>query len=151
MIMHSIYNKEDNQRLIERIRKINSSSKPAWGKLDAAGMLFHLQEPIRVSLGEINTKQGLLGKLLGKMALKEVLSDKPFKKGVPTSDEFKPKSSYELDSEKEKLLNIVSSLCNIDQNRIGKNPHPFFGLLSPGEWGIITWKHIDHHLTQFGV
>ena len=88
--MNNLYNKEDNTNIIERIRKISTDSKAEWGKLDAAGMLFHLQEPIRVSLGELKLKQGFLGKLFGKMALKEVLSDKPFKKGVPTSNESKP-------------------------------------------------------------
>ena len=149
--MHDIYDKEENQKIIERIRKISNDSQAMWGKMSAAEMLFHLQEPIRVSLGELKTKQGLLGKLFGKMALKEVLSDKPFKKGVPTSNEFKPKSKYDLDTEKEKLIKLVSSLAEMGPAAITSNPHPFFGTLTPVEWGIITWKHINHHLTQFGA
>ena len=149
--MNNLFNKEDNLVIIERFRKISTDSKAEWGKLDAAGMLFHLQEPIRVSLGELKLKQGFLGKLFGKMALKEVLSDKPFKKGVPTSNEFKPKSSYDLEAEKEKLIKLVTSLAEKGPAAISTNPHPFFGKLTPEEWGIITWKHINHHLTQFGA
>jgi len=149
--MHDIYNKEENQKIIERIRKISNDSKALWGKMNAAEMLFHLQEPIRVSLGELKLKQGLMGKLFGKMAMKQVLSDKPFKKSVPTSDEFKPNGNYDLENEKEKLIKIVSSLVERAPDSIGKNPHPFFGKLTPEEWSIITWKHINHHLTQFGV
>ena len=108
--MHDIYDKEENQKIIERIRKISDDSKALWGKMSAAEMLFHLQEPIRVSLGELKLKQGLMGKLFGKMAMKQVLSDKPFKKGVPTSDEFKPNGNYDLEKEKAKLIEIVSSL-----------------------------------------
>ncbi|MBE2218414.1 MAG: DUF1569 domain-containing protein [Ignavibacteria bacterium] len=149
--MKSLYNKEDNAEIINRIRKINSESKPLWGKMDAAGMLFHLQEPIRVSLGELKTKRGLMGILFGKMALKVVLSDKPFRKGVPTADEFKPKSDHDLETEKKKLLRLVSSLAERGPQAISREPHPFFGTLTPEEWSIITWKHLDHHLTQFGV
>lgn len=149
--MYNLYNKEDNDKIIERIKKINNGSKALWGQMDAAGMLYHLQEPIRVSLGELKLKQSLLGRLFGKMALKEVLSDKPFRKGVPTSNEFKPKGSYDLEKEKSELIKIVSSLAAKDPGEIGRNPHPFFGKLTPEEWNTITWKHINHHLTQFGV
>lgn len=149
--MPDLYSKSDNQKMIGRIRKIDANSKPLWGKMDAAGMLFHLQEPIRVSMGQLKLKRGLLGILFGKMALKEVLSDKPFKKGVPTSPDFKPKGSYNLEEEKEKLVKLVSSLADKGPDAISKDPHPFFGPLTPEEWNIITWKHLDHHLTQFGV
>lgn len=149
--MKSLFNKEDNSEMIARIGKINADSEPLWGKMDAAGMLFHLQEPIRVSLGELKLKRGFLGILFGKMALKQVLSDKPFRKGVPTSDEFKPSGKYDLDAEKEKLVKLVSELAVKGPKAISKEPHPFFGTLTPEEWSIITWKHLDHHLTQFGA
>jgi hypothetical protein len=149
--MYDLYNKEDNQKIIKRIQKVSQNSVRQWGKMNAAEMLFHLQEPIRVSLGELKLKQALIGKLFGRMALKEVLSDKPFKKGVPTSNEFKPKSDYDLETEKEKLIKLVSSLAEKGPAAISSNPHPFFGKLSPEEWSIITWKHINHHLTQFGA
>ncbi len=149
--MPEIFNQEDNNRIIARIEKINAASKPLWGKMDAAGMLFHLQEPIRVSLGELKLKRSLAGFLFGKMALKQVLSDKPFRKGVPTSDEFRPSGNHNLDAEKEKLLKLVSSLAVKGHSAIRSNPHPFFGVLTPEQWGILTWKHIDHHLTQFGA
>ncbi len=149
--MKSLFNKEDNAEMIDRIRKINADSKPLWGKMDAAGMLFHLQEPIRVSLGELKLKRGFLGILFGKMALKQVLSDKPFRKGVPTSDEFKPVGNHDLEAEKEKLVKLVSSLAEKGAAGISKNPHPFFGVLTPEQWSIITWKHLDHHFTQFGA
>ena len=148
--MQDIFNKGDNAEIINRIRKINNDSRSLWGKMSAAEMLFHCREPIRVSLGELYIKQGLIGKLFGKIALKQALSNKPFKKGVPTSEEFKPKGSFDLEAEKAKLIEIISSLVNKDPDSIGKNPHPFFGMLTPQQWSLITWKHLDHHLSQFG-
>ena len=29
--------------------------------------------------------------------------------------------------------------------------HPVFGKMSPTDWGVLGYKHIDHHLKQFGV
>ena len=31
------------------------------------------------------------------------------------------------------------------------HPHPFFGRLTPAEWAIQQYKHLDHHLRQFGA
>ena len=31
------------------------------------------------------------------------------------------------------------------------NVHGFFGPLTGDEWGICQYKHVDHHLRQFGV
>jgi hypothetical protein len=149
--MYDLFSKADNLKMVERIKKIDPSSKASWGKMDAAGMLFHLQEPIRVSLGKLKLKRGLVGILFGKMALKQVLSDKPFKKSVPTSKEFKPRGSYDLEKEKEKLIQLVASLAEKDPDAISSEPHPFFGKLTSGQWNTITWKHLDHHLTQFGA
>jgi len=29
--------------------------------------------------------------------------------------------------------------------------HAFFGSLTGAEWGVSTYKHLDHHLRQFGA
>ena len=29
--------------------------------------------------------------------------------------------------------------------------HPFFGPLTSAEWDRLQWKHLDHHLRQFGA
>jgi hypothetical protein len=31
------------------------------------------------------------------------------------------------------------------------SPHPAFGPLSRGEWLIWGYRHVDHHLRQFGA
>ncbi len=148
--MNDLYNKEVNRIIIERIRKISSDSKAQWGKMDAAGMLFHCRQPLRVCFGEIILKRTLLGILFGKIAKKQVLDGKPIKKGLPTDKNFKPKDNHDLETEKEALIKIVGRFAADGPEAISKEPHPFFGLLTPEEWSILTWKHLDHHLTQFG-
>jgi hypothetical protein len=119
--------------------------------MSAAEMLYHCRQPIRVGFGELKLKRGLMGILFGKMAKKEVMKDKPFKKGLPTDNNFKPSGSYDLEKEKAALIEIVSRLADKGPNAISKEPHPFFGDLTPEEWNTITWKHLDHHLSQFGA
>lgn len=148
--MHNLYNKADNQKIIERINKINFDSKPQWGKMSAAEMLFHCRQPLRVGFGEMKLKRTLLGILFGKIAKKQVLNGKPIKKGLPTDKNFKPKGNCNLETEKADLIKIVGRFAAEGPKAISKEPHPFFGRLTPEEWSILTWKHLDHHLSQFG-
>ena len=80
-----------------------------------------------------------------------MLSDKPIKKGLPTDGNFIPKGNFDLDKEKAGLIEIVSRLSEKGPEGITKEPHPFFGALAPEEWNTLTWKHLDHHLSQFGA
>lgn len=147
--MYNLFNKEDNQKIIERIQKVNRDSVRQWGKMSAAEMLFHCRQPLRVGFGEMKLKRTLLGILFGKIAKKQVLDGKPIKKGLPTDKNFKPKDNHNLETEKAALIKIVGRFAADGPGAITKEPHPFFGRLTPEEWNVLTWQHLDHHLTQF--
>ncbi len=49
------------------------------------------------------------------------------------------------------LFNESDSSEIIDRIGLSKDPHPFFGNLNSEEWDTLNWKHLDHHLRQFGV
>lgn len=149
--MYNLFNKEDNQKIIERIQKVNRDSVRQWGKMSASEMLFHCRQPLRIAFGEINLKSTLLGILFGKIAKKQVLDGKPIKKGLPTDKNFKPRDSHDLEKEKAALIEVVGRFAAEGPGAFTTEPHPFFGRLTPEEWSILTWKHLDHHLTQFGV
>ncbi len=74
----------------------------------------------------------------------------PFPKGAPTAPELLGSDAAALDSIRSELASLVE--------RIGTGPcegegpvHPLFGRLSFREWGVVTYKHADHHLRQFGA
>jgi hypothetical protein len=29
--------------------------------------------------------------------------------------------------------------------------HPVFGRIKPNDWDVLVWRHLDHHLRQFGA
>ena len=146
--MKSIFDKNNYDGLINRLQKLNNSSTPAWGKMNVGEMLHHLNLTIEAPLGKIKTK----GKPNFFMKLfKSVLyNDKPFGKGAPTPKDFKVTGPYNFESEKEKC---ISNLNEIAANGVGGNyqPHVFFGKITNEQWGLHFFKHIDHHLTQFGL
>jgi Protein of unknown function (DUF1569) len=53
--------------------------------------------------------------------------------------------------ERERLRGLVDRFCQAGAPGCTSHPHSFFGHLTPEEWAILTYKHLDHHLRQFGV
>lgn len=148
--MQSLFDKEDNDAIKERIEKLTPRSVPLWGKMNVAQMLAHLQQPLLVSFGELKLKRGILGFLFGKMAKRQMLADKSFKKNMPTVKEFKV-APGDFEKEKITLLSYLDRFIKEGSQIITKEPHPFFGKMDLSEWDLLQWKHLDHHLNQFGV
>lgn len=149
MEVKSMFDHGVKDEIINRINKLTPQSKPLWGKMNVSQMLAHLQVPISVGLGTNKLPRSFMGRIFGPIAKKILYNDKPFKRHLPTARSF-VMISYEKDFEKEKqsLLNVVN---NFKEENLIDQPHPFFGKLTNEQWSKGTWKHLDHHLQQFGV
>jgi hypothetical protein len=74
----------------------------------------------------------------------------PFPKGAPTAPELKPVIAAEsFEDERSALLALVERIGTGPSDGAGPG-HPLFGPLTWREWGVVTYKHFDHHLKQFG-
>lgn len=149
--MTNIFDKQDNQNLLERLGKLTTDSQPLWGKMTVSQMLVHCQKPIEVLTGQLALKGGLLGFLFGKMAKNNFLRDMGFSKNSPTHPKFRITGSPDFEKEKSELTAMVASLGKLGTESIAINKHPFFGPMTEGEWGTLMYIHLDHHLKQFGV
>jgi hypothetical protein len=149
--MKSITNKEISLQLIERINILTPESKPLWGKMNVGQMLAHCAVGMRISFGEINTTSNIFMKLIGKIIKKKVFAQEQFRKNSPTGKEFLIKDKRNFFSEKSALISNLRRCAEKGNTIFSKEPHPFFGKLTPEEWDDLTYKHIDHHLRQFNV
>jgi hypothetical protein len=149
MMMKSLFNAAENRELIDRIGKLTPSTPALWGKMRVDQMLAHCQAPFKVAYGELNLKRGLIGLLFGGMAKKQMSGNKPFKQNLPTHPKFLVADQRVFNEEKEKLESCIVRFNN--PKAIVLDTHPFFGKMSPDEWDNLMWKHLDHHLRQFGV
>ena len=149
--MKSIFNPDDNEALVARLHLLTPESQGLWGKMNVAQMLAHLQQPIRVAVGELALKQSLIGFLFGKWALKKLDGDKPFDHNLPTAPEFKIAGQPDFAAELPKVIAMVQRYASQGPSAITTNPHPFFGKMTLAQWDNLQWKHLDHHLRQFGV
>jgi hypothetical protein len=146
--MNSIFDKLNYEKLVNRLNKLNRSSTPTWGKMNIDEMLHHLNLTMEAPLGKIKTKGS--PNFFMKIFKSVLYNDKVFGKGNPTPKDFKVQGNYEFDGEKEKCISNMKEIFNRGV-RGDYQPHVFFGTITSEQWGKHFYKHIDHHLRQFGV
>lgn len=148
--MKSIYNKDHNLELIERINRLSPESQAQWGKMNAAQMLSHCQGPIDVAFGNLKLKPNFLIGLLGKIFKNKILNAAEFKKNSPTAPEFIRKEAIDFEQSKKELIQKVMLFSELGEKAIKSSKHPFFGEMSFKDWDRLQYMHLDHHLKQFG-
>ncbi len=146
--MKSIFEKTTRDELMNRVSSLTENSTAKWGKMNVSQMMKHCTQWDEMALGKTKYKQSLLGKLLGKFALKDMMKDEPMKKNLPTVPSFIIKVNADVTEEKKKWLKLLDEYDNFPSNGF---VHPFFGALTKEQTGYIAYKHIDHHLRQFNV
>jgi hypothetical protein len=149
--MQNIFTQKDNQEILERIEKLNNNTKRLWGKMTVSQMLEHCQKPLEVAIGSLELKRTFIGFLFGKLAKKVFLGDKPLSKNMPTVKDFIIINDADFENQKAILVSRIVDFGKKGPTIIGIKTHPFFGKMTNDEWGILTYRHLDHHLKQFGV
>src|SRR5437870_2007090 len=96
------------QSILSRLQNVSATTPAQWGKMNAAQMMAHCQTGFQVYFGEMKLKRSLIGLVFGKMAKKQLLFDKPWKRNMPTAPQFKMTSQKDFAIEKEKLLTYVN-------------------------------------------
>ncbi|HEX3250789.1 MAG TPA: DUF1569 domain-containing protein [Pyrinomonadaceae bacterium] len=148
--MRSILNEGDRAAISGRLQSLSPSSTARWGTMNVASMLQHLHLSARMTLGELEVPS-VNKRVFQKFPLKHlVLYVFPFPKGAPTAPKLKPGVAESIDEERAALLELLERIGT--GPRDGNGPaHPLFGPLTWREWGVVTYKHADHHLRQFGA
>jgi hypothetical protein len=147
----SLFEPEGLARMLARVDALRADSPRAWGKMTIGQMLAHCQQPLRVALGELPLKRSLVGILFGRMAKRQLLASKPWSKGMPTAPEFRIRDERDFVRERTALRALVERFGRGGPAALTPRPHPFFGKLTAAEWQALQWRHLDHHLTQFGA
>ena len=146
----SLYDREARAVMVRRIQALNEHSPRQWGKMTPAQMLAHCRVGLEVALGDRRLKRVLLGLLLGRLAKRTALGDRPMPHNLPTGAEFRIADPQSLELERRTLLRLIERFAQ-GPSAVTRAPHPFFGELSAQEWDRLQWRHLDHHLGQFGV
>jgi hypothetical protein len=119
--------------------------------MNAAQMLAHCCAALEVATGRKSPPRIFMGRILAPFIKKSFLSEQPFKPNYPTDKSFVVMDERDFEGEKKRLLGLLNDFSSGGSEKCTSTPHSFFGKLSPEEWGWSQYKHLDHHLRQFGV
>jgi Protein of unknown function (DUF1569) len=150
--MKNLYEAERVKEVKERLSHLSSNSVRQWGKMSSAQALAHCAVGMEWAVGDRIPSRMFLGRIIGRMMKRVVLgNDKPMRRNSPTVKELVVQDDRDLERERERLYGLIDRFAAGGPKGCTTNPHSFFGRLTPEEWATLTYKHLDHHLRQFGV
>jgi hypothetical protein len=149
--MPSLFAAADLEQVLTRLQSIAPGQRPLWGKMSSAQMFAHCRAPLRVATGQQKLRRTLIGWLFGRLAKRSLLRPGPFRKNLPTDRSFLFANANDAQKERAELIAELRRFHAGGPAGLTQEPHPFFGPLTPAEWDLLQWKHLDHHLRQFGA
>jgi hypothetical protein len=150
--MKNLFQADASEEIIRRITSLEPGSPRQWGTMTVAQMAAHCSAGLELASGEKRPPRALLGLLIG-WAIKPLVlrDDEPMRRNSPTVEGLVVKDDRDLETGRKRLLEGVQRFVTAGSNGCTNHPHSFFGPLKPDEWAILMYKHLDHHLRQFGV
>ena len=147
--MKTLWDEPSRRELKSRLDHLQSNAVARWGRMNAPQMLIHLVSAMRMANGELKTAPKNLP--IRYTPLKQlVVYWLPFPKGAPTAPELLNQDPGDW---AEGIANLRAQIDEFGARdpRSAWPEHPAFGTMTPKAWGVLGYRHIDHHLKQFGV
>ena len=150
--MINIFDQQQTDAIITRIDKLTPATKPQWGKMSVDQMLAHCNVSYELAYENIHPKPNAVMKLILKLLVKQsVVNETPYKRNLRTAPVFIITDSKNFETEKKRLIDYIRKTQELGSDYFeGRESHSF-GKLTSAEWNNMFAKHLDHHLTQFGV
>jgi hypothetical protein len=149
--MKNLFERETLDEVISRLDTLQPSAQRQWGKMDVAQMLAHCSKAMDMATGQANLPRVFIGRLIGPLFKPIYTNEKPFAQNAPTARELVFSTPQDFAREREQLRAKVRQFHQGGEAKCTRHPHPFFGSLTPQEWARGMYKHLDHHLRQFGA
>ena len=150
--MKNLYDAQAVQATIDRIEKLTPETKPEWGKMSVDQMLAHVNVAYDMAFTDQYPKPGAFAKFMIKLFAKNaVVGPKPYPKNGRTAPAFIISDARDFEKEKAKLIGYLKKVQELGADHFEQRESHSFGPLTSSEWNVMFSKHLDHHLTQFGV
>jgi hypothetical protein len=149
--MGTLFDPADRDSILERLAKLQPDATRQWGKMTCAQALAHCTVALEAGTGDKPRKQQLIGKVFAPFVRKSLLGEKPFSRNSPTDPTFVVTDDRDFEAERQRLTGVIKRFCELGPQNASTQAHSFFGRMSGEEWGLLMYKHLDHHLRQFGA
>jgi hypothetical protein len=150
--MKNLFEPERIEEVKVRLTRLRPASPREWGKMNAAQAVAHCAAGLELALGDRTPPRMLIGRIIGRIIKPKVLgNDEPMRRNSPTVPGLAVEDEHYLGKERERLYGLIDRFVAAGPAGCTAHPHSFFGRLTPEEWAVLMYKHLDHHLRQFGV
>ncbi len=150
--MKNLYEAATVEDVKERAARLGPDCERQWGKMSAPQALAHCSAGLEWAVGDTVPPRMVVGRILGRIVKPMLLGDdKPMRRNAPTAKSLLIADERDLRKERERFIGLVDRFAKLGPEGCTKHPHSFFGRLTPQEWATLMYKHVDHHLRQFGV
>lgn len=149
--MKTLFDKDAADEVVSRIDNLQPANQRQWGKMDVAQMMAHCSGALDMASGRVVLPRLFIGRILGRLVRPIYSNEKPFSKSSPTDPKLVVSDQRDFQREREQLKAKVREFQQGGEAKCTQHPHPFFGSLTSYEWGRGMYKHLDHHLRQFGA
>lgn len=138
------------------LKDLPADSKGSWGKMNAQQMVEHVADFFDISSATVKSRLVIPEEHLPKYRA-FLLSNKEFRENtkapeIVLGEEPLPLRTANMEAAINNLRNAVAAFYNYYRNDAAeKTIHPVFGALDFEEWIQLHYKHVTHHLRQFGM
>jgi len=146
--MKSLWQEDSRRELTSRLERLSPESKAMWGRMNASQMVAHLTNSLLMTKGELQVKSKHLP--IRYPPIKQLIVYwLPFPRRAPTAPELIGREPNAWPIESGNLRTLIDEFPSPESQNFPE--HPLFGPLTPKAWGVLGYRHIDHHFRQFGV
>jgi uncharacterized protein DUF1569 len=151
--MTNLFDRATAERLKNRLQVVRVDSPREWGVMNAAQTVAHCSAAMEMALGDTLPKRVFIGRILGTLVKSLALGNEtPLRRNSPTAPELRvAPDGRDLNADRQRLCSLIDRFSSGGAAACTTHPHPFFGRLTPEQWAELMYKHVDHHLRQFGA
>jgi Protein of unknown function (DUF1569) len=150
--MKNLFEPATVKEVKQRMAQLRPDSEHLWGKMNVAQAVAHCAASLEWAVGDKRPPRMFVGRILGVVVKPLVFrDDAPMRPNSPTTKDLIVQDDRNLEKEQLRLRGLVERFALAGPKGCTTHPHSFFGRLTPDEWAVLMYKHLDHHLRQFGV
>jgi hypothetical protein len=151
VVPRSLRDPTGRRSILDRLARLTPEQSRRWGRMEPAQLLPHLASGLRMALGERKVQAPSHGRLRGVVWRYLAIHRLPWPEGKiqsPPGAFSTPSLGWERD--RQVVVELIERFATAAPSTLGAT-HPTFGFMRPRDWDVLQYRHLDHHLRQFGV
>jgi hypothetical protein len=148
--MRTLFDQVRQREVLDRLAHLASDAQPLWGRMNVHQAVCHLSSQLAHTLGELPA-EAVMGPMSRRPLNWILIHAAPWPKGSAQSPpEFLHFETRTWEEDRAELRELIHRFAERREEEAWP-PSPVFGKLTRKDYGVLSYRHLDHHLTQFGA